>query len=714
MDQIAGAAGNINTFTIVATNMWGGANIDWNEMSGTFLYRILPNGTTLMLRQPGTGVELYFDEYSPLMARATGNGYVNLFGYGHPTFQPSPNFPSYILSAGLDESPGGAEQTIEVVEGLNLVDSGYPELGPPFQPFVKGNMGYVAYSSDRLTWQDPAWIVNIYLKWVGPVVDIAVEDIDFSDSTPLEEDNLTINFSFRNIGNQSSPPSFRVDLFLDGARLCTTQLPQLRPGNATSISINWNATRGVHNFSADIPLEYYDSNISNNHKNESLVVFGRPDISAEGIDWDPPLPLVTDRVNISARMLNAGEIAGTFTYGIELDGSGILTGSARLGPGEGGNFSTWWTPGSPGNYTIRAWVIGTDPYELDISNNSLQRSFRVSPAALLIEILEPSNGSAVRGDLDVRGVVRGRWGNLTLKAETDGGGPADVPLCATGEWRFSWDTRLVKNGNHKIAVRVENGWVNDSATVTVLVDNPVPLTAFSPRGDIEIFENQNATFEAELLWNSTLGASFLWTVNGIEIQTNGTGGRNGTFLLSRTDRTGGILSRLEFWSNFRSAGRYHVNVLVNWSHFGPQNSSFNWNLTVRNVNTAPAILAFSPAGNVTVFPNARVDFNVTAVDAEGDKLTFAWFVDGARCQTAPQSPDFSFLSGSRRGTWNVTVVASDGEFQVSHGWTVNVLPKKQQRTREEDTTPWGLIIVLAAAVPTGMWLLYRWRPKLQG
>ena len=715
IDQIPAVKYSVSTFTIVEKYMYAGVNVYWNELSDIYMTSIALNGTVktnlLFNGHEQGGLTFNYDPWTPLIAQSDRRGYNSIFGYGHPRYQPNPNFPYYILEGGIDEN-GGAWPQVEAIEGINLYDYGYDALGPPFSAFEvgRGFRGkYIAYSSDRLTWQDPGGGINIYLKQLGPYSsDLFIRGLGFSDPTPLEQTTVAVLITVA--FNGTDPPAgFDVELFLDGA-LVNSSHESMGTGNISTVIYNWTASRGLHNFTAraiSIPGEL---NLSNNEKNASLYVFGRPDISVEGIDWDPPLPAVGDPVNISVHLVNTGEVCATFAWGIELNGTDFWTNTARLKPGERRSFLSRWTPVLPGNYTVIASANESNPYELELWNNSLERTIQVSPVPVSVEILSPTDGSRVYGMVNVTGRVIGLWGEPVLRVALGNESPESVPLFPDGAWSLDWNTTKVPNGLYNISAVAANGWVESSATVQVEVRNPVPKAVFRPVGDVVINESDEVVFETEIAWAPPLNASFNWTVNGIRLVGIYTQWAEGAITVNTTRSAGSVLSKLRIYTTRSFNGTYNITVSIGYFFFEQVQTSISWKLIVRNVNTPPEIWEARPVENITVSLTDVGLFQVMAGDAEDPiNLTYSWFIDGERCQTEQSSPAFIFRAQGKVGARQLMVVVSDGEFQVSHNWTVTVLPKKETVKSELIWWPWAAVAVICAAAAIGLWAVYRLR-----
>ncbi len=67
------------------------------------------------------------------------------------------------------------------------------------------------------------------------------------------------------------------------------------------------------------------------------------------------------------------------------------------------------------------------------------------------------------------------------------------------------------------------------------------------------------------------------------------------------------------------------------------------------------------------------------IDTPVEKLSFTWYVDGAKQEASGR--DFFFktdLNSSRELPYNITVVVSDGELSTSHSWSVPVFNTNQR------------------------------------
>jgi hypothetical protein len=96
-------------------------------------------------------------------------------------------------------------------------------------------------------------------------------------------------------------------------------------------------------------------------------------------------------------------------------------------------------------------------------------------------------------------------------------------------------------------------------------------------------------------------------------------------------------------------------------------------VTVNNIQDAPVITGYTPAGSKTITMNEQETktFNITAFDVDKDPLEYTWSVDSkdkdVNEATFDYTPDYNAA-----GTHKVTAVVSDGKDTAEFTWTVKV------------------------------------------
>ncbi len=123
---------------------------------------------------------------------------------------------------------------------------------------------------------------------------------------------------------------------------------------------------------------------------------------------------------------------------------------------------------------------------------------------------------------------------------------------------------------------------------------------------------------------------------------------------------------------FTRAGQYVVELNVTDDDGGVSSSSLVVTIVVDNV--APRITAYSPAmSSLTMSENETMKFNVTATDANGDTLSYQWFLDGQRLAGKTAREYSYFASYVSAGNHTVRVQVSDGIAAVDHTWNITVI-----------------------------------------
>ncbi len=102
-----------------------------------------------------------------------------------------------------------------------------------------------------------------------------------------------------------------------------------------------------------------------------------------------------------------------------------------------------------------------------------------------------------------------------------------------------------------------------------------------------------------------------------------------------------------------------------------QNATERVRLTVSPVNDAPRLLGFSPSNeSVTIPENAATSFSVAVDDMDSPALNVSWLADGRQ---GTVGRNFTYVADFySAGSHNVTMMASDGEYQVVQTWNLTV------------------------------------------
>jgi len=121
-------------------------------------------------------------------------------------------------------------------------------------------------------------------------------------------------------------------------------------------------------------------------------------------------------------------------------------------------------------------------------------------------------------------------------------------------------------------------------------------------------------------------------------------------------------------SDYDDAGVHNVTLVVS---DGELTDSQEWTVTVMNVNRPPVIDTSFPLTDPTISEGESQEFNITKSDLDGDPLTLTWWLN--QTDTGETSDSYTYVANyESAGTYNVTVVVSDGLAQTSHQWTLTV------------------------------------------
>jgi hypothetical protein len=95
-------------------------------------------------------------------------------------------------------------------------------------------------------------------------------------------------------------------------------------------------------------------------------------------------------------------------------------------------------------------------------------------------------------------------------------------------------------------------------------------------------------------------------------------------------------------------------------------SEKNFEVNIDNINDEPVIKDYSPNGNPKLVAGVDTRFNLLASDVDSAVNIF-WKIDNVSVGSGT-----TYLFNKPEGVYNLVATASDGEYSVSHSWSVNV------------------------------------------
>jgi len=119
-------------------------------------------------------------------------------------------------------------------------------------------------------------------------------------------------------------------------------------------------------------------------------------------------------------------------------------------------------------------------------------------------------------------------------------------------------------------------------------------------------------------------------------------------------------------------GKYTVVLNVTDNAGGVSTSSLKVTVSVENV--PPVIVSYAPQeNNLVMNENETLLFNVTVTDANGDSLSYQWYLDKQKL-TGKNNREYTYTASyASAGNHTVKVEITDGKDTVSHIWNITVL-----------------------------------------
>jgi hypothetical protein len=221
-----------------------------------------------------------------------------------------------------------------------------------------------------------------------------------------------------------------------------------------------------------------------------------------------------------------------------------------------------------------------------------------------------------------------------------------IEQSTTQNWTYT--ANYTSAGTHNITTFVSDGELEVSKQWTVAVSNvdqPPVIDISFPLTDPTINEGESQEFSITYSDLDGDNIAIQWYLNDTSTVTT-------EFYI--------------FDADYSSAGTYNVTVVIS---DGTEEASHEWRLTVINVNRAPTIDSFTPTETMLeVNQNDIIEFTHTSSDPDNDLLTYSWLLDGVEQWTGQNWT----CQATTPGTFNITLVVSDGELLARQQWNVAV------------------------------------------
>ncbi|MCG2826270.1 MAG: right-handed parallel beta-helix repeat-containing protein, partial [Thermoplasmatales archaeon] len=218
-----------------------------------------------------------------------------------------------------------------------------------------------------------------------------------------------------------------------------------------------------------------------------------------------------------------------------------------------------------------------------------------------------------------------------------------------------------------ISVWDDNVTVDETKTVELILDHDAPVinyTTISPEQEYTTDENTTVEFSFNVSHPDNLTLTYYWYLNGNETFND---------TLENTNITQKINWTYYFNYTSHENSPYTINVTVS---DGNATVSYEWKLTVNDVNGRPEITYSCPPKNMILDSYAYARFNITASDPDNDNITYHWKVTcGGLIEEIYNQTEYIFnASENATNTYIIEVTVTDNVAPpVNHTWTVVVL-----------------------------------------
>lgn len=224
-------------------------------------------------------------------------------------------------------------------------------------------------------------------------------------------------------------------------------------------------------------------------------------------------------------------------------------------------------------------------------------------------------------------------------------------------------------GACSVNVTVSDGQRKDHDSFTVYVTEPTHVNSapvLDMLGPFVIYENDTLTFTATA--TDADGDYLTYSASNLP---------DGAVFLAGT---------FAWIPDFDQSGEYTVTISVT---DGQDSDSIDVDIKVLNkeipgpVNHAPEIIEWAPELTLSIVEGTTQTFDITAIDIDGDELSYSWTVDDAQVSTLEDIA----LAFTTTGTYIVRVVVSDGQLTDSLTWSVTVTQSSEPEPQPPEPKP---------------------------
>ncbi|MDP8269320.1 MAG: PKD domain-containing protein, partial [Candidatus Tenebribacter davisii] len=191
--------------------------------------------------------------------------------------------------------------------------------------------------------------------------------------------------------------------------------------------------------------------------------------------------------------------------------------------------------------------------------------------------------------------------------------------------------------------------------VTVLeTDQSIVINSIQPEpGDVTTLEGEVLEFYIDAYDPDGNELEYNWELDGAQVSTS---------------------AAYNFLPDYNAAGMYAVTLNVTDNFLADNSVDFSWNVTVIDVDQEIVVIELIPAQTtVAINEGESIDFSISAIDPDGNDLTYSWDLDGTQVSTT-DSYEFVAATGSA-GSYVLTLIVDDNysDSSLEFVWDITVL-----------------------------------------
>ena len=234
------------------------------------------------------------------------------------------------------------------------------------------------------------------------------------------------------------------------------------------------------------------------------------------------------------------------------------------------------------------------------------------------------------------------------------------------------DSELVYSaeGNHYINIQIDNGkasfmpekdWYGKETVIFSASDGE--FSAYSNAITLEVLDLNEPPEFINLSCNTDITED---VEESCELKAEDFEGDAYTFSISgenklKCEMNGSLLTYVSY-ADYYGTASCTLRVSDDYGY-----NEYLFEANIAGVNDAPKINPSPNTRNVLILEGKTKSFMADVLDVDGDSVETEWKLDGET-----KSHEKSYLFNKALGTYNLTVLASDGQLQSSYEWTVRV------------------------------------------